>query len=471
MQPRSFRPRFLTGLSGRLLALTICFVMLAEVLIYLPSAARYCRTYLEDQIAKANLAALAMQASPDGVAAEPLRMDLLLHAGAHAIVLRAPERRMLMLSEGMPPVIDAGIDLRLQSWFDWIGIAVSTLVQDQNRVLRVIDATPGDPNGTIEVLLDETPLRLALYAFSWRILQVSIIISLVTAGLVYLVLQVWMVRPIVRLTESMVHFRDNPEDERSTIVPRRRGDEIGIAETELAAMQGQVRAALRQKARLAALGGAMARIHHDLRNTLASAVLASDGLADIDDPQVQRLAPRLYQAIDRAVGLTSRTLDFVRDEPPPLQESRFMLRELLTDVADSLSPGGEGTSLRVDVDGLPDAEVTADRQQLFRVFQNIVLNARQAGAGRVQVSGRAQDGRIEIDVRDDGPGIPPALRERLFLPFAAGNRKGGGTGLGLAIAHEIVTAHGGSLNLVETGSDGTTFRVQLPLRRLLHRHV
>lgn len=464
------RPHFLTGLSGRLLALTVCFVMLAEVLIYLPSVARYTRTYFEDQIAKANLAALAMQASPDGVAAEPLRMDLLLRAGAHAIVLREPHRRMLMLSESMPPGIDVTYDMRRQSWFDWIGDAVATLVQRENRVLQVIAETPDIQNGTIEVLLDETPLRRALYAVSWRILQVSVIISLITAGLVYLVLQLWMVRPIVHLTESMVRFRDNPEDERTTITPSRRGDEIGLAEIELAAMQGQLRAALRQKARLAALGEAVAKIHHDLRNTLSSAVLASDGLADIDNPKVQRLAPRLYQAIDRAVALTSRTLDYLRDEPPPLRETAFSLRDLLADVADSVplrAPSASGsTEFRVDIDGLSDTELTGDREQLFRVFSNIVLNARQAGAEHVRISSQAADGRIDIDLRDDGPGIAAPVRERLFLPFATSNRKGGGTGLGLVIAREIIAAHGGVLRLAGTGDQGTTFRIELPLRRL-----
>ncbi|QLH39946.1 MAG: HAMP domain-containing histidine kinase [Defluviicoccus sp.] len=451
--------------------MTVCFVMLAEVLIYLPSVARYTRTYFEDQIAKANLAALAMQASPDGVAAEPLRMDLLLRAGAHAIVLREPHRRMLMLSESMPPGIDVTYDMRRQSWFDWIGDAVATLVQRENRVLQVIAKTPDIQNGTIEVLLDETPLRRALYAVSWRILQVSVIISLITAGLVYLVLQMWMVRPIVRLTESMVRFRENPEDERTTIIPGRRGDEIGIAEIELAAMQGQLRAALRQKARLAALGEAVAKIHHDLRNTLSSAVLASDGLANIDNPKVQRLAPRLYQAIDRAVALTSRTLDYLRDEPPPLHETAFSLRDLLGDVVDSLPPAAPSAAppatgnadFRVDIDELPIAELTGDREQLFRVFSNLVLNARQAGAKHVRISGQTTDGRIDIDISDNGPGIAPPVRERLFLPFAATNRKGGGTGLGLVITREIVAAHGGVLHLVETGDQGTTFRVELPL--------
>jgi signal transduction histidine kinase len=464
MDERSPRPRFLTGMSGRLLALTVCFVMLAEVLIYLPSVGRFRKVYLEDQIAKAHLAALALEASPNKAVNDPLAMDLLMHAGAHAIVLKAPQRRMLMLADRMPSSVDATFDLRRQTFVDWVGQALTTLVQRQNRVLRVIDQSPRDPEATVEVLLDETPLRQAMYAYSGRILTLSIIISLIAASLVYCVLQWWMVRPMARLTESMVRFRRNPEDEGTTIVPSGRSDEIGTAERELAAMQREVRGALRQKTRLATVGSAVAKIHHDLRNTLASAVLASDRLAGIDDPEVQRLVPRLYEAIDRAVALTSRTLDFLREEAPPLRESVFEIRDLLADVDRSIrAPDGASPLLAADGSGL-HSEIAGDRDQLFRVFSNLALNAAQAGARTVRIDAERVDSRIVIDVRDDGTGIPPKVRERLFRPFA-GSGRDHGAGLGLVIAREIVTAHGGKLSLVESGAGGTTFRVELPLRR------
>lgn len=459
------RPHFLTGLSVRLLALTVCFVMLAEVLIYLPSVARYRKVYLEDQIAKANLAAIALEASPDNVLAEPLSMDLLLHAGAHAIVLRSPDRRMLMLSDHMPPTVAATFDLRETGFLEWIGDAVAALARRENRVLRVIGASPRDGEATVEVLLDEAPLRRAMYAFSGRILTLSIIISLITAGFVYLVLQWWMVRPILRLADSMVRFRENPEDERNTIVPSPRSDEIAVAERELASMQKQVRTALRQKTRLALLGSAVGKIHHDLRNTLGHAVLASDRLAGIDDPEVQRVVPRLYQAIDRAVAMTSRTLDFLQDGTPKLVESVFPLNELLSEVEEALRPPDRPTPL-LDLDGsAAGLRIAGDRQQLFRVFCNLALNATQAGASTVRIDTRLIDSLVVIDVGDDGPGIPETVRRRLFQPFA-GSGRDGGSGLGLVICREIVVAHGGALNLLRTGATGTTFRLELPLSRL-----
>jgi signal transduction histidine kinase len=463
--PRSYRPRWLTGLSGRLLALTIAFVMLAEVLIYVPSVARFRQVYLEEQITKAHLAALALEASPDNLVTDALAVDLLMHAGARAIVLKLPARRMLMLAERMPPMIDASFDLRDKGFFDWIGDAVMTLVQRRNRILRIVDTSPRDPDIVVEVLLEEAPLRQAMYAFSWRILTLSLVISAISASLIYFVLQWWMVRPIARLTESMVRFRRNPEDERATLHSSRRSDEIGGAERELAEMQSELRAALRQKTRLATLGSAVAKIHHDLRNTLTTAVLASDQLADSDDPDVRRVAPRLYAAIDRAVGLTSRTLEYVREELPPLRETKFTLRELLADVDSALRLPGEAVpAVTAEPGAALDLAVSADRDQLFRVFSNLALNALQAGASRLEVTADPVDSSVVIDVRDNGPGIPARVRQHLFVPFAAASRSGG-SGLGLVIAREIVAAHGGSLELAATGVEGTIFRIRLPLRR------
>jgi len=438
--------------------------MLAEVLIYLPSVARFRKVYLEDQLAKAHLAALVVEASPDAKVTDPLAMDLLRHAGAHAIVLKQPARRMLMLSDDIPSEVDMMIDLRTTTFFEWIGGAVMTLLRSDNCILRVVGVSPRDPGVVVEVMLDEIPLRTAMYAFSWRILTLSIVISVITAALVYLVLQWWMVRPITRLTLSMVRFSADPEDERITLRPSGRSDELGVAERELASMQAEVRQALRQKARLAALGTAVAKIHHDLRNTLATAVLASDRLSTIDDPEVQRLAPRLYQAVDRAVQLTSRTLEFAKEAPAPLRETEFPLRDLLHEV-DEIVAAANGRAPRLVVGGTAvDAAVAADREQLFRVFSNLTLNAAQAGARTVQFQADTMDGSLVVDVKDDGPGIPERALDGLFVPFAAGGRSGG-IGLGLVIAREIVAAHGGALRLVRSDSAGTVFRVQLPLRR------
>jgi signal transduction histidine kinase len=308
-----------------------------------------------------------------------------------------------------------------------------------------------------------------MYAYSGRILRLSIVISLITAVLVYLSLHWLLVRPMRRITASMTAFRADPEDERRIIIPGIRRDEIGVAERELAVMQSDLRTALRQKTRLATLGGAVAKINHDLRNSLSTAVLVSDRLADIDDPEVQKVAPRLYDAIDRAVKLCSQTLNFVSDHRPALNISRFPLSELVDGVGADLNGEGRGTpangSAAVLANAVPaDLAVEADREQLFRVISNLVRNAREAGATQVRVAATLADGMVSLKIADDGPGLPDKALTRLFQPFAGSARKGG-TGLGLVIARDIMKAHGGDLALAETGGSGTVFHVSLPVQR------
>ncbi len=456
------QPSALTGLSARLLVLTMFFVMLAEFLIWAPSVSRYRKVYLEQHIDTAHLAILALEATPGGMVSEDLEKQLLTHAGAYGIVLRKPGLSLLMLSSRMPPKIDVTIDLGDATFMGWMGDAFETLAQDGNRVLRVIGVSSRDPTVKVEVVLDETPMREAMYDFSGRIVQLSIVISLFTAFLVYVSLQWLMVRPMRRITRSMTAFNTNPENEATTIAPTRRSDEIGVAQRVLATMQTQIRTALRQKTRLATLGAAVAKINHDLRNSLATAVLVSDRLADIDDPEVKKVAPRLYSAIDRAVTLCSQTLNYVGDDLPELKPSRFQLCDLVGEVGASLgaadSSGGPW-EWRNEIEAA--FEVTADREQLYRVFNNLGLNARQAGARSVRLTGRSFGDRIFIDVADDGPGLSLRAQQRLFQPFA-GSGRDGGTGLGLVIVRDIMRAHGGDVTLVESSDTGTVFRLQMP---------
>lgn len=457
---------WLTGLSGRLLALTVAFVMLAEVLVFVPSISRFRLDYLQERIAKAHLAILALEATPDHMIDQRLESELLYHAGAYSIVLKSPDRRMLMLSATMPAAIDATFDLGAETMVDWVGDALATLFEQGNRVIRVIGSSPRAPDAVLEVVLDEGPMRDEMLAYSWRILALSLIISFITAGLVFLALQWLLVRPMRKITDSIIRFRGAPEDPATSIPSGARSDEIGLAQRELAVMQRDLRQALHQKTRLAALGAAVAKINHDLKNTLATAVLASDRLATIDDPEVQRLSPLLLRAIDRAVALCGRTLDFVRADQPPLRESVFVLDSLLREIDGGLKTRPDGTRpfLDVTVSG-GDVRIRGDREQLFRVFSNLVLNAEQAGAGNVSIAARRDGNRLVIEVADDGPGIPPHVQARLFQPFALSG-DAGGSGLGLVIAREIVAAHGGTLTLAATGAAGTTFRIELPGRRV-----
>jgi signal transduction histidine kinase len=453
------------SLSARLLVLTVFFVMVAEFLIWAPSVARFRKNWLEDHLTRAHLATLAVRRLPDDALTREIERELLDQTQSHGIVLKSAEHRALMVSSDMPPKIDITVDMREPSMWRWLIDAFETLAQDKNRVMRVIGVPPGDPNVLIEIVQDELPMCKALIAFSTRILQLSIVISLFTAGFVYLSLQWLMVGPMRRITASMMAFRADPEHPGVVLPPTRRSDEIGIAQRELRVMQDELRAALKQKTRLATLGAAVAKVNHDLRNSLATAMLVSDRLANIDDPEVQKVTPRLYTAIDRAVKLCSQTLDYVSENSTPLDPSLFSLEELAGEVGDALTGPEAGLPSARWINGIDgDVMLEADREQLFRVLANLGRNAIEAGAKTVRVAAVEQGGTIAIDVIDDGPGLAPRARERLFQPFA-GSARQGGTGLGLAIAFEIMRAHGGTIELSRSGAAGTTFRLQLPAKR------
>ncbi len=457
-------PAFAFGLSARLLLLTIGFVMLAEVLIYTPSIGRFRAVYLEERLAAGHLAILALEATPDHMVSQELTIELLKHVEAFTVALTKPGAGKLMLMDMPPKHLDASFDLRGAGFFVLIRDAFAALLAKPGRVIRVVGVSSKDPNILVEVVLNEGPMRDEMFAFSQRILALSLVISLFTAALVFLSLHWMMVRPMRHITASMSAFRKDPEDASRVVRPSNRRDEIGFAEHELAAMQEGLRASLQQKTRLAALGVAVTKINHDLRNILATARLVSDRLDLSDDPEVKRVTPTLMSAIDRAVNLCAQTLSFTREGPPALELTRFDLRALVADV---------GAALPETVNGQPvwnsllqgGLEVEADREHLFRVLSNLGQNAIEAGASRVEVSAEQMDGRVRVTVRDNGPGLPPRAHQQLFQPFT-GSARPGGTGLGLAIARDLVRAHGGEIRLEHSTADGTSFRIELPVRQM-----
>jgi signal transduction histidine kinase len=448
------------SLSARLLVLTIGFVMLAEVLIFAPSVARYRVTWLEAKIAAGHLAVLALEEAPDNMVSPQLARELLAHVGARGIVLHKPDATRLIVESDMPPSVEEVEDLRDLGALEAIGDAFATLVRGTPRVMRVLDWSPREAETVVELLVDEPPLRQELRAFAVRILQLSLVISLITAALVYFSLRWLLVRPMREIVAAMTAFRQDPEDASRVVVPSARRDEVGHAERELAELQETVRQALAQRAHLAALGTAVSKINHDLKNMLATARLLSDSLAESAAPEVRRVAPRLLDALDRAVALCARTLDFTREGAPPLHRCGFALAELVDELPAALGlPRPDGPELRNTVD--PALVVRADRDQLFRVLFNLARNAIEAGAHRVEIGAeRAPDG-FSVTVADDGPGLPPKARENLFRPFA-GSARPGGTGLGLAIGREILRAHGGDIGLERSDGSGTVFRLRLP---------
>ena len=448
------------SLSFRLLCLTIFFVMVSEVLIYTPSIARFRLTYLTEKLDKAHLAALTTDGSPDRVISQELTFELLDHVGAYEIVVEGPDGGRRSLSRPMFPQGEVEVSLTDPMPLELVVDAFEALFQTGNRILRVTGPAPMEAASTVSITIDEFPLRQVMYDFSWRILTLSVLISVFTAALVFISLRWLLVRPLQRMTESLVAFRKRPEDRSTDLDDRGRRDEIGVALRELGLMKEEMRAALRQRTRLAALGTAVSKISHDLRNMLSTATLISDRLSLSQDPDVQKVTPTLVKAIDRAVALCSTTLNFTR-ETPPLTLAPVRLADLIADLRSELA---ELPEKRVQILFSQQGECVfqADRDQMFRVLANIASNAVNAGAETLRIDAWEAEGRLLVDIADDGPGIPEEGRGRLFQPFQFSSRRDG-TGLGLTIARDLVQAHGGMLTLERTGSDGSTFRMNLPV--------
>ena len=461
------RPRL--GLSGKLLLLTLSFVMIAEVLIYVPSIANFRLNWLHDRLSAAYTAALVFEAAPSGMVPDAVARQILDSIGARAVALKMGQQRRLLASSDMPPTINQDIDTRDMSWYRAIIEAFETLRCADGDVMRVVGPAPMGGE-FVEIVLDEAPLRKAMVDFSIRILILSLIISAITATLVYLALHLLLVRPMRRMTANMVAFRADPENPARIIAASDRSDEIGTAERELAAMQLDLATLLQQKNHLAALGLAVSKINHDLRNLLSSAQLFSERLAKISDPHVQRFAPKLMRALERAIDFCQSTLSYGRVQEPPPDRRTIALEPLVEDVRETLGLD-PGAPLRWISAVERDLVVDADPEQLFRILLNLARNAVQALEGRdardpgrdqVRITGRREGAVVVIEVSDTGPGLPERARAHLFEAFQ-GSTRTGSVGLGLAIVAELVRAHGGEIRLVE-GTIGATFRIAIPDR-------
>ncbi|MBS0470359.1 MAG: HAMP domain-containing histidine kinase [Proteobacteria bacterium] len=460
------------SLSGRLLLLTVLYVMVAEVLIFVPSVGRYHRELLDNHIASAELAVLPFTEPGGDQLSGEVRSHLLERAGAMSVLLTSTDRRELYQISDMPPRIDATIDLVDGGAFANMIWGLDCLWHDGTRILHVIAPTRIPHVESIGIVLGEGEIRAALVSYADRVIVTGLIVSLVTAVLVFLSLYFVFVRPMRKVTEAMVAFRSNPENPANIVQASARQDEIGIAERELAAMQRDLYGFLQQKNRLAALGAAVARIQHDLRNILANAQLASDRLSDSEDPVVKKLAPRLVASIDRAVSLATNTLRYGRADERPPQRKSLALGAILSEAAEAAIEARivpVEIALALDVAG--DLRIEADPEQLYRIALNILRNAvealvERATPGRIAIRAERRGQRVFIEIEDDGPGIPETVRERLFQPFASAARAGG-SGLGLAIARDLARGHGGDIVLVTSGEGGTLFRIELPDSELL----
>ena len=454
----------MNSLSGRFLILTTVFVMLAEILIFVPSVARFREDYLLARLERAQIASLALLA--DDMIEPELEAELLKNAGVFNVVLARDQVRQLVLSSDMPSAVEATYDLRDPSAWELMRDAITCMARSENHVIRVIGNPVQEAGILIEVTMETAPMRMAIIDYGVRILILSAVISIMTALLLFFAVRYFLVKPIKGVVNAMISYADAPEDARRIISPNAGITELREAENALQTMQLQLTGALKQKDRLAQLGSAVAKISHDLRNILTTAQLFTDRMEQSNDPAVQRSVPKLLNSISRAVNLCETTLAFGKAEEAPPTLDRVLLSGVVGDVIDgerlAVPDGGIIFSQKVP-NGM---QVRADAEQLYRVLANLMRNARQAivasgEPGEITVTASEDDGAWSITLSDTGPGLPPKAMEHLFQPFQGGTRKGG-SGLGLAIAAELIKGHGGRLELLRSDDGGTEFLIYLP---------
>lgn len=459
---------FVDSLAGRLLGLTALAVLAGEIFVFAPALAGFHESWLRERVNLAQLAALALQVSPDLEVAESLEYDLLVNAGVQRVAMQREGERVLLLEDPSAPSDEQLVlyDYTRPTSAQRFNRAVETFFAPPGRVLRVLARPRFENADFIEIVLEEAPLKRAVYGFAESFARISMLILMAAGALIYLALTAAFVRPMRDLTQAIERFRDKPEDVSIAFPRSQRSDEIGRAQRAAADMAEQVRNALRQNERLAALGAAVARIGHDLRNMLSTAQLVADRLAQSEDPAVRQLAPRLERTITRATGLAASTLKYGRaDEDPPVLQKVMVIEAAEEAAADALI-GFAGAKYRPQVENA--LACVADPDQLHRVLVNLLRNAAKATLDNTRkdktliVRGTRVEGRCEIEVIDHGAGVREDLRTRLFEPFVTAAPEAGGAGLGLAIARELTRAMGGELELTRTGAEGSTFRITLP---------
>jgi len=221
--------------------------------------------------------------------------------------------------------------------------------------------------------------------------------------------------------------------------------------------------ALIQRERLSAIGQTVGSIVHDLRNPLTVIRLGVELLRK--DPGVVAQYPRVLQdllnACNRMATMVQELLEFSRGETP-LETSPVPVGQIVEEALGILQPR-RVDHVPVEVCGDMSLKVLADQERISRVVVNLIRNAVEAmeGKGKVELRARATGPMVQLEVADNGPGIPFAVRERIFEPFVTAGKKGG-TGLGLTIVKKVVEDHKGRIFFHTESGVGTRFVVELP---------
>lgn len=351
-------------------------------------------------------------------------------------------------------------DLRISSQPCCLSAPVRILVRRLHlgwgvETLEVVPSPGSDPDELAvrlnerDALLFEVVVGLSFWTIVLAPSALVVIIVLLFVALLSMYAMRWIISPLSALAAAAQSFGRTPQDGR--IVRRRGPQEIVQVADALTDMRTRIRALLDDRTRM------LAAISHDLRTPLTRLRLRAERLAD----PVQREG-QLHE-IARITHMLDETLNYLRHDVRSEGLSRIDLPSLLQTVCVEFADVGHA----VAYDGPPHLTWRCRPNVLARAITNIVDNATKHGTV-VTVSLRLLDGRgVEIDVGDDGPGIPPELHEKVFDPFFKGDAARSivarsGFGLGLSIARDVVRGHGGEIELLDRAPRGLIVRVTLP---------
>ena len=453
--------RFISRLSGKLLMLTVLFVLIAEAVIFIPSAANFRQDWLRERAESAGHVTLALNGVPDNYNRMMLSETFMKDTDISVVTTETAGQSVLVL--GTPPDTTdfKVIDLRAaESSLDIP--ATFAAFSEKTGYFRVLANPPAKDYDTLEFLVPRSALQKAMERYCHNILGLSILIALITGLMIYSVLSFMIIKPIQCLADDIAEFREDPE---APIKEKRTGsrkDEIGDLSRSFTDMQTGVQSSFENQKRLADLGLAVSKINHDLRNVLTSAQLVSDRLAMDKDERVKKMGERLVRAVDRGVRIAEGVLDYSSEKEDVLDLETVNLFQVAEEAAVDTLRRYKGVSFDNKID--PKLSAKADADHTYRIFQNLIRNAAQAlkdqDGAKVSITTRNGGNKVFAELADNGPGLPEQVRETLFTPFTTGGGRGR-TGLGLTISKELAQSQGGDLTLLGADEQGTRFELEL----------
>lgn len=446
------------SLSARVIVYSLLVTVLVTSLMALPLIAHYSETWLKNRVAASYLVSLVTEASPNGLVDLNLQKRLLGQTSVLGITVQKADGSTLVLGPNMPLVHDYYYELHRSSILSMLNLLMNVSSSPGKKIIHITDNAPGNDTILVEVDVGCHDLFVQAIESTKRAIGTALFTALLMSIFFYVFIHITVGYPLQRLTNDILAFRTDPNNVYRVSPPSGRIDEIGIAEEAFQQMQNDIRSALALRAHLAAIGMAVTKIQHDLRGSLASAMVASDTLEASFDPEVRRVLPSLIAAIDRAVDLCRNSINFAKEGPIELQWKGFNLFTLIDELFKECGSIRQGELINL----IPkELSIVGDRAQFSRAIGNLVRNALEADANKIVLSALIKEDMIEIDVSDNGTGIPEKVKSQLFTPFMS-STKNGSSGLGLSIVRDVVLAHGGTISLVVSGPGRTVFSVRLP---------